>query len=168
MSEEALTKMYQAKNPKLLRKCSVILCSIGLAVVHIHLLQRQKVSVLSFKKVLKSRFRAKTEETNMNPYVLIIIHSIGIGQNISVLIGHYLGWEFFFLQNIKTHENPYLIFRFPCFTASMDSIWLHLPSDRFLESAPIRHKKRPPSHILELLESSIRDQTLSNIKILNH
>ena len=37
----------------------------------------------------------------MNPYVLMIIHSIGIGQNISVLIGHYLGWEFFPFKLLK-------------------------------------------------------------------
>ena len=101
MSEEVLKlvsititiKMYQPKNPKLLRKCSVILCSIGLAVVHIHLLKRQTILVLkSTKTVVTSRFREKIED-KMNPYVLLIIHSIGIGQNVSVLIGHYLGEE---------------------------------------------------------------------------
>ena len=50
------------------------------------------------------------------------------------------------------------ILRFPYIVAPMDSIWLHLPFNCVLESAPIRHKKRSPSHILELLESLIRDQ----------
>ena len=50
-----IIKMYQAKNPKLLRKCSVILCSIGLTVVHGHLLQRQ--INLFYNILIKSWFK---------------------------------------------------------------------------------------------------------------
>ena len=47
-----------------------------------------------YKLLIKSRFFRATlnfPEATINPYVPFIIHSIGIGQNISVLIGQYLG-----------------------------------------------------------------------------
>ena len=151
-----IIKMYQAKNPKLLRKCSVILCSIGLTVVHGHLLQRQ--ITLFYNILIKSWFKGdfKFPWRDHEP-IRTIYYSLNWNGS-----EHFSArWTIFRLirkWTLKMTNTKLWILRFPYIVASMDSIWLHLPFNCVLESTPIRHKKRSPSHILELLESFIRDQ----------